>query len=200
VEVELYLFVSVFLVDIAGEAIVTPCHQLRPGLEWVLAQMFLQQFVRDAAAPELIGFGLIFGPGRFLATELNRSVGLKIDGLLEQLLRLGDTLVHAFGVEIVNFVGWLQIAQKNVIIERGAIFRIECIDIFLREKEMTVIEQLEISLEKLLRQLVVELFLRVMPSLEKPADRDANILCIRLRHDRLGPYREDKNDRRSGQR
>jgi len=111
--------------------------------------------------PELIGFGLIFGPVGLLAAELNRRVGLEIDGLLEQLLHLGDALVHPFGVEIINFVGWFQIAQKNVIVECGAIFRIERIDILLREKEMTVIEQLEISLEKFSRQFVVELLLRV---------------------------------------
>ena len=134
-----------------------------------------------------------------MAAELNRRVGLKIDGLLEQLLHLGDTLVHAFGIEIVNFVGWFQIAQKNVIVERAAIFRIERIDILLREKKMTVIEQLEISVEKFSRQFIVELLLRVMPFLQKPADRDANILCIRLRQDRLGPHGEDKNDRGSGQ-
>ena len=35
VEEELDLFVSVFLVDVAGEAIVTPRHQLRAGLDRV---------------------------------------------------------------------------------------------------------------------------------------------------------------------
>ena len=134
-----------------------------------------------------------------MAAELNRRDGLKIDRLLEQLLHLGDTLIHAFGVEIVNFVGWFHIAQKNVIVERAAIFCIERIDILQREKEMTVIEQLEISLEKFFRQFIVELLLRVMPFLQKSADRDANILCIRLRQDRLGPHGEDKNDRGSGQ-
>ena len=67
--------------------------------------MFLQQLAIDPTAPELIGLRLIFWPRRFLATKLNRGVAFKINRLLEQVLNFRNTLIHAFRIKIINFVG-----------------------------------------------------------------------------------------------
>src|SRR5437773_211893 len=66
IEKELHLLVLVFLMDVASEAIVAACNELRRRLNRMLAQMFLQKFVRNPTAPELIGFGVIFWPRRLL--------------------------------------------------------------------------------------------------------------------------------------
>ena len=60
--------------DVAREAIVAARDQLRTGLDRVLAQFFLKQFARDPALPELIGFGFILWPGRFLPAQLDGAV------------------------------------------------------------------------------------------------------------------------------
>ncbi len=186
IKIELNPFVLIFLVHGPGETIVTARYQLRPGLDRMLAQLFLQQFVRDATAPKLVGFRLIFRPGRFLAAELNRRVGFKIHRLVKQLLHLGHALVHALRVEIVNFVGRFQIAEKNVIAKRVTIFGTERVNILLCKKKMTVVEQLQISLEEFSRHFIVERLMRVMAFLQQPTDRDADLFGIRLRLKRVG--------------
>ena len=123
VEEKLYLLVLVLLVNVAGQALVALCDQFRPGLDRMFAQMFLEQFAHDPATPDVVGFRLILRPGRFLPAQLNSRVALEIDGLIELLLDLGDAIVHPLGVEIVDFVGRLQISQEHIVIERGAVFR-----------------------------------------------------------------------------
>ena len=102
--------------------------------------MFLEQLVCEPAAPELIGFRFIFRPWQFLAAKLNCCLALEVDRLLQQLFDLGNTFIHAFRIEIVNFVSRFQRAEKHVARDRVAIFRIKFIDIFLGEKQMAVIQ------------------------------------------------------------
>ena len=77
VEVKLDLLGSVFLVHGPGEPIVTARDQLRPGLDRMFAQFFLQQLIGDPRLPELIGFGFIFWPGRFLPAQVDGAVGIE---------------------------------------------------------------------------------------------------------------------------
>ena len=119
VEEKLHLLVLVLFVNVASEAIVTARDQLRPGLDRMFAQVFLEQFTRDPATPDCIGFRLIFRPGRFLAAQLDRAVVLEIDRLLEHLLDFRHAVVDALGVELVDFVGRLQVSQQHIVIERG---------------------------------------------------------------------------------
>src|SRR5262249_62377201 len=67
VEIKFHLLVFVLLVNSAGQTVVAARDKLRRGLDRVFAQMVLQQFVCNAAAPELIGFSRVFRPRRFLA-------------------------------------------------------------------------------------------------------------------------------------
>ena len=73
VEEELYLLFLVLFVDTASEAIVTARDQLRSGLDWMFAQMFLKQLARDPSTPDLIGVRFIFWPGRLLPAESQSS-------------------------------------------------------------------------------------------------------------------------------
>ena len=98
IEKEFDLLVLVLLVDVAGEAIIAASNQLRCGLNRMLAQMLLQQLVRDTAAPELIGFRFIFRPCRLLAAQLDGRIALEIDRLLQQFFYLCDPIINAFRV------------------------------------------------------------------------------------------------------
>ncbi len=69
IEKKFYLLIPVFLVNVAGQTIVTSRDQLRPWLDRMFAQLFLQQLIVDSTAPELVGFGFIFRPGRFLPSS-----------------------------------------------------------------------------------------------------------------------------------
>ena len=65
-------------------------------------------------------------------------------------------------------------------VERGAIFRVQGIDVRLREEQMAKIEQFEIGLQNLLRHLIVEWLPGVMAFFEQPADRNTNLIRIGL--------------------
>src|SRR5947207_15529018 len=84
IEKELHLLVLVFLMDVASEAIVAACNELRRRLNRMLAQMFLQKFVRNPTAPELIGFGVIFWPRRLLTAQFNGGAALEVDRRSEE--------------------------------------------------------------------------------------------------------------------
>src|SRR5437667_10400549 len=114
IEEELYLLVLVLLVDVAREAIVAASDQLRGRLDRVLAQMFLQQFVRNASPPKLIRFRLILWPRRFLPAQLNLCIALEINRLFQQFFDLSDTLVHPSCIEIINLVSGFKCAEENV--------------------------------------------------------------------------------------
>ena len=111
----------------------------------MFAQIFLKQLVRDPSAPEFIGLGFIFRPGRFLPAQVDGVVRLEIHRLLEQFLDLGHPIVDPLLVEIEDLVGRLQVAEQNIVIERGAVFRGERVDILLGEEKMAEIEKLEIA-------------------------------------------------------
>src|SRR5947199_10528349 len=98
IEKKFDLLVLILLVHIAGEAIITASNQLRGGLNRMLAQMLLQQLVRNTAAPELVGFCFIFWPGRFLAAQLDRGIALEVDRLLQQFLYFRDSVVNPFSI------------------------------------------------------------------------------------------------------
>ena len=178
IEKKLHLLVLVFLMHVAREAIVAPRHQLRPGLDRMFAQMFLQQLAGDAPAPKLIGFRVIFRPGRFLAAKLDRPVSLEIERLFEQLFHFRHARVDALLVQIVNLVSRFQIAEQNIVIDRRAVLRVDGVDILLREEKMTEVEQFEIRPQKFARDFVIEGLMRVMAFLEKPAHRNANLFSV----------------------
>ena len=162
--------------------------------------MFLEQLAHDPATPDGIGFRVILWPRRFLAAELDARVAFEIDLFLIQLrFDLGDAVVHALGVEIVDFVGRLQVAQKHIVIEGRAVFRRQHVDILLGEEEMAEIEQLEIGLEELLRNFVVQRLVSVMAFLEEAANGRSDIPCIRLRQERRGRERGGQDDNERGE-
>ena len=53
-------------------------------------------------------------------------------------------------------------------------FGVERIDVLLGEKEMTVIEQLQVSLKEFFRDCFVQLLARVMAFLQKVSHRDCD--------------------------
>src|SRR5437773_9655879 len=95
-----------------------------------------------SAPAELNGLRLVLSPGGFLPAKLDGGVAFDINRLLQQFLHFRDTLIHAFRVEIVNFIGRLQGTEKNVTGDRVSILRIERVDVLLGKKEVTVIEEL----------------------------------------------------------
>ena len=100
--------------------------------------------------PKLIGIGVIFWPGGFLAAHLHGRVALEIERLLQQLLDLCHPLINAFLVEIVNLVGRFEVAEQDVVAQRGAVFSRQRIDVLLGKEKVTEIEQLEVVTEKFL--------------------------------------------------
>src|SRR5438067_12340428 len=94
--------------------------------------------------PELIGLCFVLWPGRFFPTQFYRGVGFKIDRLLQNFFHLADALVDALLIEIVDFVGRLEISEQNIIRQRGSVFGSQRFNILLREKEMAEIEELEV--------------------------------------------------------
>ena len=155
IEKKLGLLIAITFVNVARQPIVTARYQLGPGFDRMLAQMFLQKLARDSATPELIGFGRVFRPRAFFPPKINRSVSFKIDRLLEKFFYLGDPFVDPLLVEIVDLVSRLEVAQQNVIIERRTIFFGQRIHIFLGEKKVTEIEEIQIAAQNLARQVVV---------------------------------------------
>ena len=137
----------------------------------MLTQVFLQKLVDDSPAPELIFFGLIFRPWRFLPAKLNRCIRFEINGLLQQVLNFRDPVVNAFRVKIVNLISRLECAEENIAGHRVAILRDHFINIFLSEKKMTVVEHLEIGLKEFPRYFFVQSLMRVVAFLQKPPDR-----------------------------
>ncbi len=94
----------------------------------------------------MIGFSLIFWPWRFLAAQLNRRIALEVDRLLQQLFYFSDTIIYAFGIESVNFVGRFEISEQDVAGNRTGILRIQLVYILLSKKEMAEVEHFQIRL------------------------------------------------------
>jgi hypothetical protein len=82
-------------------------------------------------------------------------------------------------------VGRLEVAEENVIIESGSVFRVETVDVFLGKEKVAEIENFEVTGEKLFRDLVVQRVVGVMPFLEETTDRKANLFGIRFGKNRL---------------
>src|SRR5438046_2338907 len=140
---------------VTRDQIVPARHQRRPGFNRVLAQMFLQKLARYPATPALVRFRSVFRPRALFPPEINRSVGFKIDLLLEKFFYLGNPFVDPLLVEIVDLVSRLEVTEQNVVIERSTIFFGYRIDIFLGEKKVTEIQELQIAAQNLARQIVV---------------------------------------------
>ena len=104
-----------------------------------------------------------------MAAKLNRGVTLEINRLFQQFFNFSDTLVHAFRIEIINFVSRLECAKENVAGNRVAVFCVQLIDIFLSEKQMAVIEHLEVRLKEFSRDLFIKLLMGVMTFLQEAA-------------------------------
>ena len=85
IEIKFHLLIFILLVNIPGQTFIAARNELRRGLDRVLAQMLLKQFVCDPAAPELVGFSLIFRPRRFLTAQFDRRIAFEIDRLFQQL-------------------------------------------------------------------------------------------------------------------
>src|SRR5437667_7298112 len=143
--------------------------------------MFLQKLARYPATPELVRFRTVFRPRALFPPEINRSVGFKIERLLEKFFYLGDPFIDPLLVEVVDLVCRLLLEKKNVVIERSTIFFGYRIDIFLGEKKVTEIQELQIAAQNLARQIAVSLLVSVMAFLHQSANRDANIVEAGLR-------------------
>ena len=111
IQKKLGLLIAITFVNVARQPIVTARHQLGPGFDRMLAQMFLQKLAHDSAAPELVRVRAVFRPRAFFPPKINRAVAFKIDRLLEKFFYLGDPFINAFLVEIVDLVRRLEVAQ-----------------------------------------------------------------------------------------
>src|SRR3954454_15460269 len=167
--------------DVPGQALVALRDQFRTWLDGMFAQMFLEQFACDPSAPDLIGVRGILRPWGLLPAQLDGAVALEIRRLIELFLDLGDAIIDALQVEIVNLVGWLEIPEKHIVIERRCVFRRQRVDVLLGEKEVAEVEQLQVGLEELFRDFVVERLVGVMSFLEEAANRGSDVSCVRLR-------------------
>ena len=159
----------------------------------MFAQMLLQQLVGNTAAPELVSFGFIFRPWRFLTAQLDRLVALKIYRLLQKFFYLGHPLINTFGVQSVDVVSRFQGAKKNISSDRIAVFCAESVNVLLCKKEVTVIEQLQIRLQEFFRNLLVKLLTGIMAFLQEAADRHGDCF-LRRRHRRWRGNRSCQND------
>ena len=82
VEKILRLLVPILLMNVAREPIVATRDELRPRLDRMLTQMFLQKLTRDAAAPKIVGLRFVLWPRRFLPGQVNGTISLEIGWLL----------------------------------------------------------------------------------------------------------------------
>ena len=137
--------------DVPQDLVVAPGDDFHAGFDWFLDELLIQQLPLDAIAPEKVGGGLVFGPRKFRAVEFDFVVAVELVFLLQLLPDLRHAGLDALDVEIPDFVGGTRVAEQNVIGERAAVFRPELLDVVLREKEVVVIEVVEVVLQKLLR-------------------------------------------------
>ena len=98
VEIKFHLLVFILLVNIPGQTVVAARDELRRRLDRVLTQMLLEQFVCDPAAPELVGFSLIFRPWRFLTAQFDCRIAFKVDGLFQQLFYFRHAFINALRI------------------------------------------------------------------------------------------------------
>ena len=91
-----------------------------------------------------------------------------------------------------------QVPEQNIVVQRGRVFGRESIHVFLCEKEMTEIKQVEIAAKELARHLIVQRMMSVVTFLEEPSDGHADLLRIRLRQKRLRRQRDDEQPGQNG--
>ena len=89
----------------------------------------------------------------------------------------------------------LEVPEEDGVVERGAVFRGEGVDILLGEKEVAEIQDLEVTGEQFARDLVVQRMVSVMAFLEETTDREPDLLGIRLRESGLRGQRDDEQSR-----
>ena len=200
VEEQFDLLVGILLVDVAQHPVVAALDQFRSGLDRMIGQFFLEQFVLDPLAPEIVGLRFVLRPGRLLPAEEDGFVRLEIHRLLEQFLDFLHPVFHPFLENGENIVGRLEVAEQDIVVERGGVFGGESVDVLLGEKEMAEIEHLEVTGEQLARDLVVQRMMSVVAFLEQTPDGEADLLGIRLRADRLRSQRDDQQTRQQRKR
>ena len=81
-----------------------------------------------------------------MTAQLDRRIALEVDRLFQQLLYFSDTIINAFRIKRVNFVGRFEVAEQNVPGHGTGILRIQLVDILLSEKEMAEVEHLQVGL------------------------------------------------------
>ena len=146
VEEELHLLVVIFLVDVAQHAIVAALDQLRArarsdvrSVSPASSSFAIRSRQSSSASASS------FGQGAFWRLKSTVSSDLKSIGCLTSSLIFCDPVFDPLLENRENLVGRFEVPEQDVVIERGAIFRGEGVDIFLGEEEMAEIEQLEIA-------------------------------------------------------
>jgi len=110
--------------------------------------------------------------------EVARLMGPRVVGLaITQLNFLVNTIL-ASGLPRDIRSPVLNLAL--LVVQRGAVFRREGVDVFLGKKEVAEIEDLEVTGEEFARNLVVQRVVGVMAFLQQSANRDANIVQVGL--------------------
>jgi hypothetical protein len=156
VEKKLYLLSLSSSCTVAQHAIVTPLDQFRAGSIGCSLSFSWSNSFSHALSPESISFGVVLWPGRFLAAYEDGIVRLEIHRLLDQLLDLRHPIFDSLLENVENFVRRFEISERISSSSLVRVFLRESVDIFLGKKEMAEIEDLEIPVSKLARNLVAQ--------------------------------------------
>ena len=158
--------------------------QLLDVLGFLAGDLQAQHFVFDTLAPQFVEFGAVFGPGRFLAIDLQLLVDSEVD-LVDALAQLGQRVVqalfHAGQMAAIDGEPWLEVATFQQIIEFAAPL-IEFGDVAGSEIAARWIEQLQVVVIDLNRAFVVQRRLVVVMAAQQLHYVEAgdHLLAIRL--------------------
>jgi hypothetical protein len=97
------------------------------------------------------------GPLGLLPRDLDGAVGVEGEGFRDgEFLGQLDPVAEALLVDGEDFEGGLDVPFPHAIVDVGAVFRVESVDVLLGEIDPAVVEHLEIGIKGELGHLVVE--------------------------------------------
>ena len=123
----------------------------------LLAEVFLEEVSFDDVCPDLIGLGLVCGPVGLFPADFYGAVGVEGEFVLvEENFDFCDPFTDAVLVEFIDLLCGGNFLGEDLVVEFGAVFFDEAIDILLGEVEVVEVEELEELGEEHQGDLVVE--------------------------------------------
>ena len=112
-------------------------------------------FILDAAAPEVVPLGLIFGPGGLLALPLVLLARGEVEAVGEDLLDAGDAVADALLEDLVDVEGHPQVAALQLVIQLVRVLA-ELLHIGREEEDVVEVEAVEVDVQRRLGDRVVD--------------------------------------------